>query len=533
MKEEPHTMDLGNGVERESTRLLRTGGPILFTYFTLLVAGHASVLTGTPRSTMMALAGLTAVGSAVVSVSAHRRATWVQRNASHCLTVLGIAVALNGAVHLTMVPVPVQTTNLMLVLVTSALFLTQRAGLALVYTITGAAFSSVVVTHPSPDWVHFGFALFATAVLGVALTLSRERNRRYLHRASNDERHARGSLELALTNARLSELRFRTVVDQCPDAIFVVRQSVVRYANPAAEVLLDVRGGSIAGTGVETLRPAGAAHVLGDDTEHITLLDGSGQVISTATSMTEVQFDGHSVQVVFARDMSERLASKQLQSDFLAAVSHELRTPLTSVVGALGLLSRSGTDERERMLLDVASRNARRLGELIEDLLDLRTLETVDPTDVADVALVSVVSTAVASFADLAHRIKIHTDHAVWVRGDPRALARVIHHLVDNAVKFGGANQDIDVRVGIVADYACVHVCDRGPGVPRRYRETIFQGFSQGKAGLARPHGGFGVGLTLSRGIVEQHKGRMTLHDRDGGGATVTVCLPRIEPPAG
>jgi signal transduction histidine kinase len=105
--------------------------------------------------------------------------------------------------------------------------------------------------------------------------------------------------------------------------------------------------------------------------------------------------------------------------------------------------------------------------------------------------------------------------------------------LIDNAVKFGGADQDIDIRIGTVADDACIHVSDRGPGVPRRYRATVFKGFAQGKAGLARPHGGFGVGLTLSRGIVQRHKGRMTLHDRDGGGATVTICLPRIEPPAG
>lgn len=505
----------------------------MFTYFALIIVAHATILEGVARPIMMATAAATSVLSAVIGVSVHRGTPWVVARAAHFLTFAGILAAVNSALYFGLSPEPVQTTHLMLVTIAASLFLTQRLGLALVYALTALSFAGVAASYPSPDWVHFGVALATAGAIGIALMIARERNYATLSRASFDEQQARKSLEAALTGTRLSELRFRTVVDRCPDAIFVMRDGIIRYANPAAEILLDVREGSVVGTPVTDLRPSEATHLLGEDGDRISLFDSSGQIISAATSTTELHFEGDTVQVVFARDMSERLASEKLQSDFLAAVSHELRTPLTSVVGAIGLLARGGRDERERTLLDVASRNARRLGELIEDVLDLRTLETMDDSDLHDTTLASVVQNAVASFVDPSGRIRVHTDEEVWVHGDPRALARVVHHLVDNAVKFGGADQDIDIRIGTVADDACIHVSDRGPGVPLRYRATVFKGFAQGKAGLTRPHGGFGVGLTLSRGIVHQHKGRMTLHDRDGGGATVTICLPRIEPPAG
>lgn len=533
MSTQSQTQAVYNIKVQDELSILRTASSILFLYFAFIILGHAAVLTGVARPVMMATAGLTALAAAVVGGSAYRGTTWIAQRAGHFLTVTGLLAALNGVVHLALVPEPVQTTNLMLVVIAAALFLTRGLGVVLVYAVVGLGFVTVASTHPSPNWVHFGFALGSTAVLGLALFIARGRNRDSIARANADEQFARASLETALTNARLSEVRFRTVVDRCPDAIFVMRDGVIRYVNPAAEILLDVREGTIVGTPVTDLRPSADSLLLGDDTERIELLDAAGQVISAATSTTELQVEGDTIQVVFARDMSERLASEKLQSDFLAAVSHELRTPLTSVVGALGLLGTSDLEGRDRMLLDVATRNARRLGDLIEDVLDLRSIETGTTTERQDISLLSVVEAALEPFTDPGGRIHVHTGEDVWVNVDPRALIRVVHHLVDNAVKFGGADQTIDIRVGTVADDACVHVSDRGPGVPRRYRATAFKGFSQGKAGLARPHGGFGVGLTLSRAIVHAHKGRMTLHDRDGGGATVTVCLPRIEPPAG
>jgi signal transduction histidine kinase len=515
---------------------LKVLGPILFSYFVLMVVAHGAVLTNPARPVMMISAGVTALVVAVMGVSAHRGATWALSHATRWLTLAGLLAALNACLHLTMIPEPVQTTNLMLAVVAASLFLTSRLGLGLVFACVGLTFLGVASSHPSPDWVHFGFALTTTYALGLPLFIARARKQTSLTQASLDEQQARKSLESAVTETQMSELRYRTLVDRCPDAVFVIRGGVIQYVNPAAEILLDIREGTVVGTPVTDLRPSTTTYNLGDDCDRLEIVDASGQTISVATSSTHVQFDGSTVEVVFARDMSEQLASEKLQSDFLAAVSHELRTPLTSIVGALGLLGGSGGDERDRTLLAVASRNAGKLGKLIEELLDLRDLETEEtPSEdqLGDITLVSVVKIAVASFADPRGRIQIHANEDIWVHGDRRALARVVHHLIDNAVRFGGPGHDIDIRISTVADDACIHVNDRGPGVPRRYRETMFRGFSQGKAGLARPHGGFGVGLTLSRGIVQQHKGRMTLHDRDGGGAAVTICLPRIEPPAG
>ncbi|MFD7657088.1 ATP-binding protein [Actinosynnema sp. NPDC059797] len=220
------------------------------------------------------------------------------------------------------------------------------------------------------------------------------------------------------------------------------------------------------------------------------------------------------------------------KQDFTALVGHELRTPLTSVHGSLELLAsgRFGeVPERARKLLSIAVDNTDRLVRLANDVLDLSRVRSgrlhLRP---ADVELADVVRQAVHAVEGTAERRGVPVVVAaepVAVRGDADRLVQVVTNLLANAV--GVSPPGEPVRVGCAAAgevTARVWVSDRGGGVPADQLDRIFEPFVQ-----LRP-GGAGLGLAITRGIVDAHGGAVGVASTPGGGSTFSVTLPVAGP---
>lgn len=237
------------------------------------------------------------------------------------------------------------------------------------------------------------------------------------------------------------------------------------------------------------------------------------------------------------REAANRLRKlDKIRNDFVASVSHDLRTPLTSVVGSLELLldgAAGEVDSRQRRLLTVADRNARRLDSLVSDLLLLSRIESGSlRMELADVSLTDVVDGALEALApqrtaDVQIAVAKPTE-PVLVRGDPDQLERVAINLVGNALKFTPPTGQVTVQVCADPQDAQLIVSDTGIGVPDEELPHIFDQFFRSSRAQRENRPGTGLGLTIAKSIVEQHSGTIRARNNPAGGTTFAITLPRV-----
>lgn len=232
-----------------------------------------------------------------------------------------------------------------------------------------------------------------------------------------------------------------------------------------------------------------------------------------------------------AHTASDLRALERTKNVFLSAISHELRTPLTSVRGMSELLTapdahRLPADRRKEMLTRIAA-NARRLEQLLTDLLDLERLQQgvlrphrarVDATRTVRLAAGNVTSRPVTVPSGTVHG-----------RVDPMMLERIVENLLSNAVKYSPPGTPVTIDVGELPDCGVrVVVADAGAGIAVDDRERIFEAFTRLDGGLSSP--GTGVGLSLVAAFARLHGGAATVDTSPAGGARFTVDLPGADP---
>jgi PAS domain S-box-containing protein len=246
------------------------------------------------------------------------------------------------------------------------------------------------------------------------------------------------------------------------------------------------------------------------------------------------------------RRRSDELARQLSASaqEYIALVGHELRTPLTSIAAYTDLITEAPDPTpigEVRDLLEVVTRNNARLRDVVDQLLDLATLESdYASLTMVTVDLAAVVAAGVAAVTPAAaeHGITVHTDlpPGLPLTGDADRLRQVVDSLIGNAIKFSPDGATVTITAAVRDEAAELTVTDAGIGVPDDDRPHLFRRLF--RAGNARHSGipGAGLGLALSRAIVERHHGSITLVPAEPAGTTVTVRLPLLHhgsvPPA-
>jgi len=233
---------------------------------------------------------------------------------------------------------------------------------------------------------------------------------------------------------------------------------------------------------------------------------------------------------------NERLLElDRLKDDFMASVSHELRTPLTSIRAFSEILRddpRTALGDRERFLGIIVS-ETERLTRLVNQILDMAKIESgnaewlVETVDLRAVVEQSAAATSqlfrdkhVALSLDLAAEVPL-------LRADRDRLIQVVINLLSNAVKFAPAEAGrVAVRLWRADDGVCVSVSDNGPGIRAADQQVIFERFRQGGDALTGKPTGTGLGLPISRKIVEYFGGRLWVESEPGQGASFIFSLP-------
>jgi signal transduction histidine kinase len=229
---------------------------------------------------------------------------------------------------------------------------------------------------------------------------------------------------------------------------------------------------------------------------------------------------------------NERLRElDELKDEFVSSVTHELRTPLTSISGYVELLLDEVEDSEERAYLQIVDRNAQRLLALVNDLLFAARLQSgrleleLEPVDLRGVVEEAV--EAARPRADAADvELVVTCAEVPAVTGERQRLGQLVDNLLSNAIKFTPAGGHVDIALAGLNGLVHLEVSDTGIGIPADEMARLFERFFRTQSALERQIQGTGLGLYISKAIVDAHGGRIAVRSDEGRGTTFVVELP-------
>jgi two-component system phosphate regulon sensor histidine kinase PhoR len=268
--------------------------------------------------------------------------------------------------------------------------------------------------------------------------------------------------------------------------------------------------------------------------------DEQRAVLATSRPMLDADGVNHGVMVIY-HDVTAVVSAMRVKDDFVATVSHELRTPLTSILGYLELIRGDHEDQTNPLkpetlsYLKVVDRNADHLLTLVSDLLTTAqaTAGTVQIVP-SEVDLATLVTRSVESLAPRFAAAGVRLEYAHQpipnVHLDARRISQVLDNLLSNALKYTPKGGSVIVST-LVAEHSCaVVVTDTGIGMSSEDLDQVFEKFHRAHSATSRQIPGIGLGLAITKAIVDAHRGTITISSTLGEGTTVTVWLPRSRP---
>lgn len=240
-------------------------------------------------------------------------------------------------------------------------------------------------------------------------------------------------------------------------------------------------------------------------------------------------------QTEIERQYLELEHANRAKTEFLTNMSHELRTPLNSVIGFSELLEMQyfgGLNERQMEYASFIKESGEHLLELINDILDLSKIEagTMTP-DLQEVYLPHLLQGSLRMFNEKSMKKKINLildldNRLGTVIADIRKIKQVVYNLLANALKFTPEGGHVVLAAALDGDNVLISVSDNGIGIAEEDKDKLFKEFSQVDGSLSRRHEGTGLGLALSKRLVEMHNGRIWVESRLGEGSKFTFVIP-------
>lgn len=279
-------------------------------------------------------------------------------------------------------------------------------------------------------------------------------------------------------------------------------------------------------TGVLGVCPAEPGRL--SDPEQLRLLESFANQIALALERAALAEE--------AQQAWMKVETELLRNTLLSSVSHDLRTPLAAITGAASTLLElrpPAPAESQRELIETIYDESERMDRVINNLLDMTRLEAGGLSIKKEwQPIQEIVGSALPHLDRRLRGREVKVDiprDALLVRADAVALEQVLTNLIDNAVEYTPPDTAIEIRAFARDGQVVVEVADRGPGLPPGTEQRVFEKFFRARPSDARR--GIGLGLAISKGIIEAHGGRMTAANRPGGGAAFQFALPLDGPP--
>jgi len=365
-----------------------------------------------------------------------------------------------------------------------------------------------------------------------------------------------------------SEEKYRSLVEQATDGVIIIQDGLFRFVNSAFCKIIGYSRDELLNMSFlpflssrerKRVSELYNKRLSGEDVPSIYETIGlhkNGTEISLELNSALTQYMGKTATLVILRDITERKRAEQelkkaleelerahselkkmdaVKTEFLNITSHELRSPLTSILGYTELLNDgllgSITDAQKEAINGVL-RNSQQLSRLVEDLLDFTSMESgTMRLDLRPCRISSILTNAVDSMKSIIDEAECNIildmpSDLPMVKGDTERIIQVIYNLIDNAIKFSPRAGNIRIGAKKANEYVEVYVSDEGIGIPVKERDKIFDKFYQIDMSDRRRVRGIGLGLAISKAIIEASGGSIWVESEIDKGSTFKFTLP-------
>ena len=341
----------------------------------------------------------------------------------------------------------------------------------------------------------------------------------------------------------------QAILDGAFDGIITLnKQGVITSFNHSAEVIFGYRANQIIGSSLLKLlpkrTPANAeqnpmkelSEILDIGQEMIGLRK-NGKEFEMELALSAISSEADEAYVGVIRDISDRKHNDKLKNEFIATVSHELRTPLTSISASLAIIESGslGTlPDKVNSLIKIAKQNSLRLQNLINNLLDMDRLLTGQiEFEYKNIDSVNLIQKCIkdSQYSAEKHNVTfqiISAEENCNIYADEERTQQVINHLLSNAAKFSHPYSTVDLSISKKNDFVKIVVTDYGPGIAPDFKTNIFKIFTQADSSSSRQKDGSGLGLTISKELVEKMGGKIGFTSNLGQGSSFYIELPSV-----
>lgn len=340
----------------------------------------------------------------------------------------------------------------------------------------------------------------------------------------------------------------QAILDSAFDGIITINaQGIITSFNHAAEVIFGYQAQQIIGSNLAKLLLRHARSPQSDQGliksindildvgQELIGLRKSGKEFEMELALSIIPNENEVVYVGVIRDISDRKHTEKLKNEFISTVSHELRTPLTSITASLAIIESGNLGklpDKINNLVQIAKQNSLRLQNLIDDLLDMdKLLSNKIEFSCKNFDALMLIEKAIAANQYIAEKyhVRFHLSSAeanCHIYADEVRTQQVLGHLLSNAAKFSYPHSTVDIAVSRSTMFVKISVIDYGTGIAPEFKSSIFSSFTQADSSSSRHKDGSGIGLSISKELIEKMGGNIGFTSNLGQGSTFYIELP-------
>ncbi len=356
-----------------------------------------------------------------------------------------------------------------------------------------------------------------------------------------------------------SQKRLSTILDEMTDCVIITNENgEIEYANPAVKKTFLISQDKIIQENIGILMPnleiSNSEYIVKDKNLNPFIpifIDGkfqyeamrqTGEIFPVELGINKATLEHKDFFILMLHDITEHKEVEKLKDEFVSIVSHELRTPLTSIKGALEF-SLSGAlgelPEKILSLLQIAFNNSIRLNNLINDILDINKIsEGKIDFKIENLALNPVIEETINNNLSYAKQYDVRLEFKnppakeICLNIDKSRFIQVLTNLVSNAVKFSHKEGKVEISVDEKEHSVIINVQDFGIGIPKKHQEKLFQRFVQVDSSSTRSKGGTGLGLNISKMLMEKMNGKITFVSEENSGTIFSIEISKSVQPS-